>query len=215
MQPRPRARTASRRSRPESRRAKRSRPNRSAWRRMAAASNGASSAPANAGGEARPATRRATSTPVTPSTTVSSAPPRPSATTGRPHACASSGHDAEILFARAAARRRAWRYSVANLLVGQRARGTSTPGPAMPPQAREFRAVPDDAQRHAGLRGRPRWPGRSACTARAPTRPAPYAPGRRAVRAEEPGVDRRIHDRRLAIIVSRDPRAQRSVRSRR
>ena len=67
-------------------------------------------------------------------------------------------------------------------------------------------AVADDLQRHAGAAGRPRSPRRSACRARGPTRRARKSLAAvDAVGVEEVGVDGRIHDSRLAIIVSADP----------
>ena len=70
----------------------RSRPKRSACRRMASAVEAIGSSARRDGiGERLDARFRRRARPVSPATTVSSAPPRPSATTGRPHACASSG----------------------------------------------------------------------------------------------------------------------------
>ena len=145
-----------------------------------------------------------TSTPVSPATTVSSAPPRPSATTGRPQACASSGtmpkSSSPGSSTTAARGGRASRISSSD----SRPRNSTSPSGATLERG-ALGAVADDLQRHAGQRGRPRWPPRCACRARAPTRSSAKRSGGQPSGLKEVGVDRRIHDGRLAIIVSADP----------
>ena len=150
----------------------------------------------------RPASGSSTSTPVSPSTTVSSAPPRASATTGRPQACASSGHDAEVLFAgqehgrgardtaRASSSSDA-RPRNSHVGAGQRARARRALGP-----------VADDRQRHAGTAARVDREVDAFVGHERGHDEQRRRSGAAAVGVIELGVDGRIHDGRLAIIVS-------------